>query len=182
MYLVLLLFRIVSGGDGFVGGDTAVAITLKPVVTVGSYENWVVLMVKNADGKVATPLYNLVLDNAEDSEIVVVGDLINVDFDSGLDLDAELASGESEYLSASQYSGYYVLSESCYSLNCENSGTNKVEVLVSESGEVKIIVFEEVDGKRTEKSITYSLGAVTGIDREVKLVQIYTLLLGKTTN
>lgn len=176
------LFRIVSGGDGFVGGDTAVAITLKPVVTVGSYENWVVLMVKNADGKVATPLYNLVLDNAEDSEIVVVGDLINVDFDSGLDLDAELASGESEYLSASQYSGYYVLSESCYSLNCENSGTNKVEVLVSESGEVKIIVFEEVDGKRTEKSITYSLGAVTGIDREVKLVQIYTLLLGKTTN
>lgn len=171
------LLTIVTGkGDGLVAGDEISVLVVPPVVLVGTYTDWARLQVKNGAGQPIKAFYDLIVDNADLSSVTVTGDPIDIDFKvTDSEISAALANKDTSVLSDSQYKGYYVLNGSKYTL----TGTSfKHEVLVSESGEIKVIVFDDSTGSRTDKSITYSIGTVTGTAKSVQIVSLKDVIMG----
>ncbi len=158
--------------DGPFVGDCTLRYTLVTVAEAREYEKWIQIVVFDSYGTNVTALYSFQLQNADQSKIVVYGDYLDFNLDAGCDF--------SDVTESTLYKGYYVLN-SGYTITGFTDENHKYEVLLKD-GVLRVIVFTEADGVRTNASKTYSLRVPDELKGSVKLTTISQILASTTIN
>lgn len=159
-----ILYEIVEGkGDSLYYTDTIKILSTTIGPQVGEYYNWLKIAVYNAAGKDVSRVYNLVLDNANESFITIGVINVTIEIDPEIDDDA-LESDGAYFYTAELFEGRRALDKNYYKLEGVMEGQFYEVITIKSNGAwyFALVIYTVKDsGSLTDKSDCYKLVTIT---------------------